>query len=112
MMDFPNAALLVEYDVSHAAFRLSGMQKLRIHARRYIEQWFFSSINSHLTSSPMQSSSNEKMPASVRSEEHEPGAVWITVNRAGKHNALARPVLAELAEAVRPRARDRMPGTL
>ena len=29
------------------------------------------------------------------------GAVWITVNRAQKHNALARPVLAELAAAVR-----------
>ena len=29
------------------------------------------------------------------------GAVWITVNRAQKHNALARPVLAELAAPAR-----------
>lgn len=33
--------------------------------------------------------------------EPRPGAVWITVDRAQKHNALARPVLAELAAAVR-----------
>lgn len=33
--------------------------------------------------------------------EPRPGAVWITVDRAHKHNALARPVLAELAAAVR-----------
>lgn len=38
---------------------------------------------------------------SVRIEEHPPGAVWITVDRADKHNALARPVLAALAAAVR-----------
>jgi enoyl-CoA hydratase/carnithine racemase len=37
----------------------------------------------------------------VRVEEHAPGAVWLTVDRAAKHNALARPVLAELAGAVR-----------
>ncbi|HSV83646.1 MAG TPA: enoyl-CoA hydratase/isomerase family protein [Ramlibacter sp.] len=48
----------------------------------------------------MQSTPN-KTPATVRSEEHEPGAVWITIDRAAKHNALARPVLAELAAAVR-----------
>ena len=87
------------------------MQKLRIHARRYIEQWFFSDqFASNIIA--MQSSSNEKMPATVRSEEHEPGAVWITINRAGKHNALARPVLAELAAAVRAAgARPGCPGT-
>lgn len=39
--------------------------------------------------------------AHVRIEAPEPGAVWITVDRAHKHNALARPVLAELASAVR-----------
>lgn len=33
--------------------------------------------------------------------EPSPGAVWITLNRPHKHNALARPVLAELASAVR-----------
>lgn len=33
--------------------------------------------------------------------EPRPGALWITVDRAQKHNALARPVLAELAAAVR-----------
>lgn len=40
-------------------------------------------------------------PSTVRVEEHEPGAVWITVDRANKHNALARTVLAELAVTVR-----------
>ena len=34
-------------------------------------------------------------------EERQPGAVWITVNRPHKHNALARPVLGALADAVR-----------
>lgn len=37
----------------------------------------------------------------VRVREPQPGAVWITVDRAHKHNALARPVLNELAAAVR-----------
>ena len=45
---------------------------------------------------------NADAPATnVRVEEHETGAVWLTVDRANKHNALARPVLAELASAVR-----------
>jgi enoyl-CoA hydratase/carnithine racemase len=39
--------------------------------------------------------------ATVQVAEHEPGAIWITVDRVHKHNALARPVLAELADAVR-----------
>ena len=39
--------------------------------------------------------------ANVIVREPGPGAVWITVDRAHKHNALARPVLAELAAAVR-----------
>lgn len=34
-------------------------------------------------------------------DEPHPGSVWVTVNRVQKHNALARPVLAELAAAVR-----------
>lgn len=37
----------------------------------------------------------------VRVAEPQPGAVWITVDRPEKHNALSRPVLAELAAAVR-----------
>ena len=39
--------------------------------------------------------------AQVKVREPRPGAVWITIDRAQKHNALARPVLAELAAAVR-----------
>lgn len=38
--------------------------------------------------------------AHIRAEESIPGALWLTVNRAHKHNALARPVLAELAQTV------------
>lgn len=34
-------------------------------------------------------------------EERTPGAIWILINRAHKHNALARPVLAQLRDAVR-----------
>jgi enoyl-CoA hydratase len=34
-------------------------------------------------------------------EERESGAWWITINRPGKHNALSRSVLDQLAEAVR-----------
>ncbi len=37
----------------------------------------------------------------IRVTQPHPGAVWVTVDRAQKHNALARPVLAELATAVR-----------
>lgn len=36
----------------------------------------------------------------ITSEERAPGAWWITINRAHKHNALARSVLNELADAV------------
>lgn len=39
--------------------------------------------------------------ANLQIREARPGAVWITLDRAHKHNALARPVLAELAAAVR-----------
>jgi enoyl-CoA hydratase/carnithine racemase len=38
--------------------------------------------------------------SNLRVEEGAPGSVWITVDRAAKHNALARPVLAELGAAV------------
>ena len=37
----------------------------------------------------------------IRADEPTPGALWLTVDRAHKHNALARPVLAELAASVR-----------
>jgi enoyl-CoA hydratase len=33
-------------------------------------------------------------------DDRDPGAVWLTINRAHKHNALAGPVLAQLAAAV------------
>lgn len=36
----------------------------------------------------------------LKVETREGGAAWITIDRAAKHNALARPVLAELAETV------------
>ncbi|MEO7116711.1 MAG: enoyl-CoA hydratase/isomerase family protein, partial [Caldimonas sp.] len=36
----------------------------------------------------------------ISAEEREEGAAWITIDRPQKHNALARTVLAELAEAV------------
>lgn len=49
----------------------------------------------------MQATTADAATAQVKVEEHEPGAVWLTVDRARKHNALARPVLAELATAVR-----------
>lgn len=39
--------------------------------------------------------------AHIRADEPTPGALWLTVDRAHKHNALARPVLAELAATVR-----------
>lgn len=50
---------------------------------------------------PMQATSPDPSDATVLVHEPHSGAVWITVNRALKHNALARPVLAELAAAVR-----------
>ena len=36
----------------------------------------------------------------LKVESREGGAAWITIDRAAKHNALARPVLAELAALV------------
>jgi enoyl-CoA hydratase/carnithine racemase len=47
------------------------------------------------------SDSIEESARLVRVDEPSAGAVWLTVDRAPKHNALARPVLAELADAVR-----------
>lgn len=49
----------------------------------------------------MQTTTANVADAIVRVQEPYPGAVWITVNRAEKHNALSRPVLAELAATVR-----------
>ena len=49
----------------------------------------------------MQTTPTNAAVATVLVDEPHPGAVWVTVNRAQKHNALARPVLAELAAAVR-----------
>ena len=49
----------------------------------------------------MQATTTNATNATVLVHEPHPGAVWVTVNRAEKHNALARPVLAELATAVR-----------
>ncbi len=48
----------------------------------------------------MQATTNDAT-LNVRVTETPAGAVWVTVDRAQKHNALARPVLAELAAAVR-----------
>jgi enoyl-CoA hydratase/carnithine racemase len=63
---------------------------------RDIEQRFFSSNRRESSMRRMEATT---MNVVVR--EPRPGAVWITVDRAHKHNALARPVLAELAAAVR-----------
>jgi enoyl-CoA hydratase len=49
----------------------------------------------------MQTTPTNAAVATVLVNEPHPGAVWVTVNRAQKHNALARHVLAELAAAVR-----------
>ncbi|MDB5843916.1 MAG: 3-hydroxybutyryl-CoA dehydratase [Polaromonas sp.] len=49
----------------------------------------------------MQTTIPDVSVTTVLVHEPHPGVVWVTVNRAEKHNALARPVLAELAEAVR-----------
>jgi enoyl-CoA hydratase len=49
---------------------------------------------------PMPSQASQTSDTQVRVLEHPSGAVWVTIDRAHKHNALARPVLAELASAV------------
>lgn len=49
----------------------------------------------------MQATTMQGSGENIRVLERSPGAVWITVDRAQKHNALARPVLKELAAAVR-----------
>lgn len=36
----------------------------------------------------------------VRVDERDTGAIWLTIDRAQKHNALARPLLAQLAHTV------------
>lgn len=50
--------------------------------------------------SPMQVTTKSSSASDILVQEREPGAVWITLDRAHKHNALARPVLAALAAAV------------
>jgi enoyl-CoA hydratase/carnithine racemase len=49
----------------------------------------------------MQTTIASAADAAVLVHEPYPGTVWVTVNRVQKHNALARPVLAKLAAAVR-----------
>ena len=49
----------------------------------------------------MQATTTTEASSNLRLTEPQPGAVWLMVDRAQKHNALARPVLAELAAAVR-----------
>ena len=50
----------------------------------------------------MSSTTSQAAAASnIAVREPQPGAVWLTIDRPQKHNALARPVLSELAAAVR-----------
>jgi enoyl-CoA hydratase len=49
----------------------------------------------------MQPTTTAEASINVRVTEPQSGSVWLTLDRAQKHNALARPVLAELAAAVR-----------
>ena len=49
----------------------------------------------------MQATTTTEASSNLRLTEPQPGAVWLMVDRAQKHNALARPVLAELAAAMR-----------
>ena len=49
----------------------------------------------------MQATTTTEASSNLRLTQPQPGAVWLMVDRAQKHNALARPVLAELAAAVR-----------
>ncbi|SCK19186.1 Enoyl-CoA hydratase/carnithine racemase [Variovorax sp. HW608] len=42
-----------------------------------------------------------RVASTLRVEEQAPGVVRVTIDRAEKHNALARPVLAELGDAIR-----------
>jgi enoyl-CoA hydratase len=49
---------------------------------------------------PMKRTNSNGSPEPILVQERDHGAVWLTVNRPLKHNALALPVLAELAAAV------------
>src|SRR5262245_37987578 len=42
-----------------------------------------------------------RVAGTLRVEEQAPGVVRVTIDRAGKHNALARPVLTALGDAIR-----------
>lgn len=48
----------------------------------------------------MQASNTDNQANHLRVETRPHGALWITIDRAAKHNALARSVLAELAAAI------------
>lgn len=48
----------------------------------------------------MQATTPRVVGQDILVQEREAGVIWITINRPQKHNALARSVLAELAEAV------------
>jgi enoyl-CoA hydratase/carnithine racemase len=50
---------------------------------------------------PADSLSTRALAPQLRIEQRPDGGCWITIDRASKHNALARTVLAELAAAVR-----------
>lgn len=52
----------------------------------------------------MQDTATHSSSEDILVHEREPGAVWITIHRPGKHNALARSVLAGLARAVQAQA--------
>lgn len=50
---------------------------------------------------PAEAAGGHAAVTSLRVEPRPDGGCWITIDRAAKHNALARPVLAELAATVR-----------
>jgi enoyl-CoA hydratase/carnithine racemase len=49
----------------------------------------------------MQNSNTEVQPTQIQMRETADGAIWLTIDRAPKHNALARQVLLDLADKVR-----------
>jgi enoyl-CoA hydratase/carnithine racemase len=55
---------------------------------------------------PVDAASGHTAAEHLRIEQRADGACWITIDRPAKHNALARPVLAALASAVRDLGRQ------
>jgi enoyl-CoA hydratase/carnithine racemase len=55
---------------------------------------------------PVDAASGHTAAEHLRIEHRPDGACWITIDRPAKHNALARPVLAALASAVRDLGRQ------